>query len=243
VETLVATVVPQEPNVPATVARWRAGDEGPGEVVSGFIDLIGGYDVYGSPAFLALLFLLFLSLTACLIPRIRAWVRLVRHSQPPLTRAADRQEVVAQLTTDRPVDEVHRTARPTRCAARGGGCASPPRGVPAATASAPPPPAQVAAEKGLWSREGGSLLFHLSFYVLLAAVVFGQLLSFEGQRAVVEGESFADAPVSYWTHLPGRWWGEDDHGGWVLDLDSSRSTGSATRPHPVPASRSCSAPT
>jgi cytochrome c biogenesis protein len=220
VETLVATVVPQEPNVPATVARWRAGDEGPGEVVSGFIDLIGGYDVYGSPAFLALLLLLFLSLTACLIPRIRAWVRLVRHSQPPLTRAADRQEVVAQLTTDRPVDEVHRTAADALRGSRWRVRVTDPGSAPAATASAPPPPAQVAAEKGLWSREGGSLLFHLSFYVLLAAVVFGQLLSFEGQRAVVEGESFADAPVSYWTHLPGRWWGEDDHGGWVLDLDT-----------------------
>jgi cytochrome c biogenesis protein len=218
VETLVATVVPQEPNVPATVARWRAGDEGPGTAASQLIDLIGGYDVYGSPAFLALLFLLFLSLTACLLPRIRAWVRLVRHSQPPLTRAASRQEVVAQLTTDRPADEVHRTAADVLRGARWR--VRPPVDPTAvATASAAPPPAQVAAEKGLWSREGGSLLFHLSFYVLLAAVVFGQLLSFEGQRAVVEGESFADAPVSYWTHLPGRWWGEDDHGGWVLDLD------------------------
>jgi cytochrome c biogenesis protein len=219
-ETLIATVVPQEPNVPATVAAWRAGDEGPGTLVSGMIDLIGGYDVYGSPAFLALLLLLFLSLTACLIPRIRAWVRLVRHSQPPLTRAPGRQELAVELTTDRSVDEVHRTAadllqssrwrvRRTEEGDRG-----------ASTASSAPPPPQVAAEKGLWSREGGSLLFHLSFYVLLAAVVFGQLLSFEGQRAVVEGESFADTPVSYWVNQPGRWWGEDSHGGWVLDLDA-----------------------
>jgi cytochrome c biogenesis protein len=218
VETLVATVVPQQPNVPGTVAAWRSGAEGPGTTVSRLIDLVGGYDVYGSPAFLALLLLLFLSLTACLIPRIRAWVRLVRHSQPPLTRAAGRQEVVTRLVTDLDVDETHRAAadvlRGSRWRVREAtGSEEPTAGV----ASGPPP--QVAAEKGLWSREGGSLLFHLSFYVLLAAIVFGQLLSFEGQRAVVEGESFADTPVSYWTHLPGRWWGEDDHGGWVLDLD------------------------
>src|SRR5690606_38846462 len=81
------------------------------------------------------------------------------------------------------------------------------------------PSPQVAAEKGLWSREGGSLLFHLSFYVLLAAIVFGQLLSFEGQRAVVEGERFADTPVSYWTYRPGRWWNEASHSGWILDLE------------------------
>jgi cytochrome c biogenesis protein len=218
-ETLVATVVPQEPNVPATVAAWRSGAEGPGTVVSGLIDLIGGYDVYGSPAFLALLLLLFLSLTACLIPRIRAWVRLVRHSKPPLTRAPGKQELVAELATDREVDEVHRIAADLLRTSHWRVRATADEDVALATASSDPPPTQVAAEKGLWSREGGSLLFHLSFYVLLAAVVFGQLLSFEGQRAVVEGESFADTPVSYWTYLPGRWWGDDDHGGWVLDLD------------------------
>jgi cytochrome c biogenesis protein len=218
VETLIATIVPQQPNVPGTVAAWRAGEEGPGTFVSRLIDLIGGYDVYGSPAFLALLLLLFLSLTACLIPRIRAWVRLVRHSQPPLTRAAAKQELVAELETELGVDEVHRTAADVLRGARWRIRETTDADGPTAGAASAPPP-QVAAEKGLWSREGGSLLFHLSFYVLLAAVVFGQLLSFEGQRAVVEGESFADTPVSYWTNLPGRWWGEDDHGGWVLDLE------------------------
>ncbi len=81
-------------------------------------------------------------------------------------------------------------------------------------------PAQVAAETGLWSREGGSLTFHLSFYVLLAAIVFGQLLTFEGQRGVVEGEpGFTDAAVSYWMYAPGRWFAEDEHAGWRLELD------------------------
>jgi cytochrome c biogenesis protein len=220
--TLVATIVPQEPNVPATVRDWRSGEAGPGTVVSQLIDLIGGYDVYGSPAFLALLLLLFLSLTACLIPRIRAWVRLVRHSRPPLTRAAGRQDVVARLTTEHAPDDVHRVAGEVLAAGRWRvrHHATPVADEAAvATVDAAGPPPQVAAEKGLWSREGGSLLFHLSFYVLLAAVVFGQLLSFEGQRAVVEGESFADTPVSYWVYHPGRWWGEADHGGWVLELE------------------------
>jgi cytochrome c biogenesis protein len=82
-------------------------------------------------------------------------------------------------------------------------------------------PAQVAAETGLWSREGGSLTFHLSFYVLLAAIVFGQLLTFEGQRGVVEGEpGFTDAAVSYWMYAPGRWFAEDEHAGWRMDLDT-----------------------
>lgn len=202
---LIATIVPQEPNVPSTVAAWREGEEGPGVLVSQAIDAIGAYDVYGSGLFLALLLLLYLSLTACLIPRIRAWIRLVRHSRPPLTRAAGRQAEVATFATDADPEVVHAAAAELLTDRRW---------------RVRVEPDQVAAEKGLWSREGGSLVFHLSFYVLLAAVVFGLLLGFDGQRAVVEGESFADTPVSYWTYGPGRWWSDDDHRGWILHLDA-----------------------
>lgn len=213
--TLLATVVPQQPNVPGTVADWRSGDEGPGVVVSRVIDAVGGYDVFGSGLFLAFLLLLYLSLTACLIPRIRAWVRLVRRSQPPLLRHIGRNDLVAHFETDRSPDEVHTIARDHldgRWRVRTTG-----EGADAASSAARP---QVAAERGLWSREGGSLLFHLSFYVLLIAIILGQLLTFEGQRGVVEGEpGFTDAPISYWTYRPGQWFGEDDHAGWRLAVD------------------------
>ena len=57
--------------------------------------------------------------------------------------------------------------------------------------------------------------------LLFAAVVFGQVLTFEGQRGVIEGEpGFTDAAVSYWLYAPGRWFGEDEHAGWRLDLDA-----------------------
>ena len=214
--TAVATVVPQAPNVPSTVERWLAGEEGPGAGVSQVLLRTGAFDVYGSTIFLALLFALFLSLTACLIPRIRAWVRLVRSSRPPLLRAGS-GDFTAAFVTDRAPDELldaaevvlaERTSGREGWRMRRGGAED-------------AAPAQVAAETGLWSREGGSLTFHLSFYVLLAAIVFGQLLTFEGQRGVVEGEpGFTDAAVSYWSYAPGRWFAEDDHAGWRLDLDA-----------------------
>ncbi len=215
--TVVATAVPQEPNVPSTVGRWLTGEEGPGAGVSRVLDAFGAFDVYGSAAFLALTLLLFISLTACLIPRIRAWVRLVRTSKPPLVRHLGGQDQLATFTTDRTPDEAHAAAqqvlgeRHWRLRAHAG---DPPE---ERTAK----PAQVAGEKGLWSREGGSLLFHLSFYVLLAAIVFGQLLTFEGQRGIVEGDTgFRDTAVSYWSYNPGRWFDETDHAGWRLDLDT-----------------------
>jgi len=214
--TAVATVVPQAPNVPSTVERWLSGEEGPGAGVSEWLWRLGAFDVYGSTIFLALLFAMFLSLTACLIPRIRAWVRLVRLSRPPLLRAGSGDFALTYVTS-RSAGEVLDAADEVlgdevlgarRWRTRRGGAED-------------AAPAQVAAETGLWSREGGSLAFHLSFYVLLAAIVFGQLLTFEGQRGVVEGEpGFTDVAVSYWSYAPGRWFAEDDHAGWRLDLDA-----------------------
>ena len=213
--TLIATFVPQEPNVPSTVLDWRTGERGPGVLVSRVLDGIGAYDVYGSLGFNLLLVLLYLSLTACLVPRIRAWIRLVRRSRPPVVRRAGARDAVATFQTDAPPQQVHDTAAAVLRGRRWRLRRHPQPGE--AGASAPP---QLAGEKGLISREGGSLLFHVSFYVLLAAIVFGQLLTFEGQRGVVEGEpGFRDTAVSYWNYQPGRWFSEDDHAGWRLELD------------------------
>lgn len=211
--TLVATVVPQEPNVADTVADWRSGEAGPGVVVSQVIDLFGFYDAYGSPLFLALLVLLFLSLTACLIPRIRAFVRLVRHGRPPLSRHLASQPHHVVLATDRPADdvraEVAEMLRRERWRLR------------AATDSGLGHD-QVAAEKGIVSREGGSLLFHLSFYVLLVGIVAGQLVQFVGQVGIIEGQAFSDTPAAYWNAQPGRWFDFADHRGFEMELDEFR---------------------
>ncbi len=210
--TLLATVVPQEPNVPRTVAQWRAGAAGPGQGVSVVLDVLGGYDVFGSPAFLALLLLLFTSLTACLLPRFRAWWRILRRSRPPRSNHLGSQEHVTVLETDVAPDEVHALARRVLARRR---WALRDRG-PDAEAGLPD---QVAAEKGHVLREGGSLAFHTSFYVLLVAIVLGQLLGFTGQVGVVEGASFAETAIGYWTYQPGRWWDDGDHRGFVMTLD------------------------
>jgi cytochrome c biogenesis protein len=208
---LVATVVPQDPNVPGTAAAWRAGTEGPGQAVASLLDGFGAFDMYGSPLFLALLLLLFLSLTACLVPRIRAWWRLTRHGRPPASRHLGSHPEQAQLTTSRSPVEVHDTVRSLLADRR--------------FRLRDPDPANgaqrtdIAAEKGIIPREGGSLAFHLSFYVLLLAVVFGQLLGFQGQVGVVEGRAFSETQLNYWNQWPGRWWNSEDHRAFTLTLD------------------------
>jgi cytochrome c biogenesis protein len=206
---LVATVVPQDPNVPGTAAAWRAGTEGPGQAAASLLDGFGAFDMYGSPLFLALLLLLFLSLTACLVPRIRAWWRLTRHGRPPASRHLDSHPEQARLATPRSpaeVDDVVRTLLADRRFRLRD--ADPSNGG-----------ADIAAEKGIIPREGGSLAFHLSFYVLLLAVVFGQLLGFQGQVGVVEGRAFSETQLNYWNQWPGRWWSSQDHRAFTLTLD------------------------
>jgi cytochrome c biogenesis protein len=255
--TLLATVVPQEPNVPETVENWLEGTEGPGPTISRFLETVGAFDVYGSPWFTAIVVLLFTSLTACLIPRIRAFVRTWRYGQPPRARSFSAKPKRAYLTTSQDPDEARAAARevlsgrrfrlrreedaaeestPMRADARGvvvpapadagdttDGAGGGDQGVGAVGRSGAGVGArrpQVAAEKGHLLREGGSLAFHLAFYVILIGVVLGQLLVFRGQIGVVEGESFADTPVSYWANASGRWWQEEWHRDWVLTLDS-----------------------
>lgn len=213
VESIIATIVPQEVNVPQTVAEWRTGEAGPGTAVSETLDLIGAYDMYASPLFLMTLLLLFTSLTACLIPRIRGWWRITRRSVPPLTRHLGDQEHVQEIITDLEPEAAHATVR-GELADRGyrtrDGAADD-RGR-----------TQVAAEKGVVVREGGSLLFHLSFYVLLVAIILGQLLTFEGFVGVTEGETFTDTEIGYWIAEPGRWFGSEDHSGFQLTNDDFR---------------------
>lgn len=212
VESIIATIVPQQVNVPQTVADWRSGEAGPGVVVSDAIDLIGAYDMYASPLFLMTLVLLFTSLTACLLPRIRAWWRITRTSVPPLTRHLGDQEHVVAVASDLGEDEARATVRGTLGD----------RGWRTREGTAADGTTQLAAEKGLALREGGSLLFHLSFYVLLVAIVIGQLTTFEGFVGVTEGETFTDTQIGYWVAEPGRWFGPEDHSGFQITNDEFR---------------------
>ncbi|QBI20343.1 cytochrome c biogenesis protein ResB [Egibacter rhizosphaerae] len=214
---LIATFVPQEPVIPTTVADWREGVEGPGPEVAAAFDALGLFDVYGSWWFIAVVVLLFVSLTGCLIPRWKAFAVQVR--RPPVAgRNLDRLSHRREIATDRSPEEAltaaervlrrHRFRRrrvaPDEASVAGSG-----------TGSAR---SRIAAERGHW-REGGSLLFHTSFYVLLAGVIGGHALGFFGQVNVVEGDAFTDTRIAYDRAEPGALFGADSHRGFTVRLD------------------------
>jgi cytochrome c biogenesis protein len=213
--TIVATFIPQEPVIPQTVTAWRAGEEGPGQTVAQLFDRAELFDVFGSWWFAALMVLLIVSLTGCLIPRYRTFVRNVRR-QPVAGRNFDRLTNHARIDTtadpDATLAEVDRALAKGRFRRR--------RLDAGATHSGHP---QIAAERGHW-REGGNLLFHSAFYVLLIGVAIGQAFGFTGQINVVEGSAFTDTRIVYGAINAGRYFGLDDHRGFEVRLDDFAAT-------------------
>ena len=207
---IVATFIPQEPVIPQTVASWREGTEGPGETVAQLFDAAQLFDVFGSWWFSTLMVLLLVSLTGCLVPRYRAFARVVR--RPPaagrnLERLSNHARIETVLEPEAALAEVDRVLGRRRFRRR--------RLSPDATRSGRH---QVAAEKG-HGREGGNLLFHSAFYVLLIGVAIGQAFGFTGQINVVEGSTFTDTRIVYGAVNAGRYFGLDDHRGFQVRLD------------------------
>jgi cytochrome c biogenesis protein len=215
VASIVATFIPQEPLVPDTVARWRTGAAGPGQAVARVLDGAGVFDVFSSWWFTTLTVLLIVSLSGCLLPRYLAFWRTAR--RPPATgRNLDRLTNHVQLTTsvepDAALDRIDRILGRRRFGRRR---------VP--VDDAPSRHAQLAAEKGHW-REGGNLVFHSAFYVLLIGVAIAQAFGFTGQINVVEGGTFTDTRIVYGNVRTGRWFGIDDHRGFQVRLDDFDAT-------------------
>lgn len=214
---IVATIVPQAPVArPETIAAWRSGAEGPGRAIARGFDGLGLFDVFGSWWFMALLVLLFTSLTGCLIPRYRAFARVAR--KPPaagrnLERLSHRTVVLTQASPPDALAVAERLLRRRRFRRRRLEADASPTSTP-----------QLAAERGHW-REGGSLVFHTAFYVLLVGIVVGQLGGFTGFVSVVEGGTFVtDAPVTYDSAEPGRLYDPFARPGFSVRLDDFADT-------------------
>lgn len=207
---ILATFVPQEPSVAPTVEAWRAGTEGPGVAVARGLDAAGAFDVFGSWWFGALTILLFTSLTGCLLPRYRAFVRVVRRPPAPgrnLERLEARVVLATRLEPDQALAAADRILGRRRFRRRRIEALESPTGT-----------AQLTAERG-HSREGGSLLFHTAFYVLLVGIVVGHTLGFAGQVNIAEGDAFTDTPITYDGQTSGRFWDPADHRGFGVTLD------------------------
>jgi cytochrome c biogenesis protein len=170
---------------------------------------LGLFDVYGSWWFTLLLTLLFVSLVTCLAPRTRAFVRNLT-TRPAPARELDGMRHYAELAVGGDPDRAIRRAR--RVLRRRLFRVSGPNGSPS-----------LAADKGL-GREGGSLLFHWAFFLLLVGIVWGRGTGFSGQAVIVEGETWTEAHANYDGQIrEGRFFRED-HSGVQVRVDDFQAT-------------------
>ncbi|MFB0834849.1 cytochrome c biogenesis protein ResB [Arthrobacter halodurans] len=193
------SLFPQRPVNPALVSQYL--DSNP--TVGPWLDRFQLFDVYSSVWFSAIYLLLFASLIGCVIPRAKKHWQAVRTPPPRtparLSRMPEHGTIaLADESDGGPTSDavVSRSAallkkRGYRVQERPGG------GSPS-----------VGAERG-YVREVGNLVFHTSLIGLLASVAIGGAFGYNGQRLVVEGESFVNTLVSYDSFSPGTAFDED----------------------------------
>jgi cytochrome c biogenesis protein len=166
------------------------------------LERLGLFDVFGSAWYMAIYLALLGALVACLVPRTRALVRVLR-SRPPRGGDLGRYRTRASFATDVPPEQAMAAARRVlrrhrfRLAAHDG---------------------ELAGEKG-YLREAASMLFHLSLLVLLVGLAYGKGYGYRGQAAIVEGETWANARVGYDLFSPGRFFGPERLAPFQLRLD------------------------
>ena len=170
------------------------------------LDRLSLFDVFAAPWFAAVYLLLFISLTGCLVPRIRLHARALRKPPPQAPGNLSRLPVSARWETDLSVEE---SLEAGRRALKGW------RAVRRGTA--------VSAEKG-YLRETGNLLFHVSLVVLLVGIALGAFYGFKGTVLVKEGDGFANAILSYDDINPGRRFDESTLVPLHFVLDDFRAT-------------------
>lgn len=195
------SLLPQIPNSPERVVQYLRDHEIWGELLL----RAQLFDVFGSWWFSLLMFLLFVSLVACLLPRSRAMIRAIRQA-PVQAREIDAfpqyREVRVGAEPDDALSQARRVVR-----RRGFRVASDPGN------------RALAAEKGIL-REAGSLVFHWAFIVLLVGVILGKGTGYAGRAVIVEGQTWTDAEANYDGQLrTGRFF-TSGHSGIQIHLDT-----------------------
>ncbi|MGC5615245.1 cytochrome c biogenesis protein ResB [Georgenia sp. Z1491] len=182
VAALPGAFIPQQASDPAAVSQFRA--ERP--ELSGWLDRLDLFDMYGSIWFQTVYVLLFVSLIGCIVPRIGVHVRSLRAAPPKvpgrLTRFAGHSVRRDPTRTPAELGEAARLALRRRFRA--------------VVSAKDDGTVEVSAERG-YLRETGNIVFHLALLAVLVAFGLGQMISYRGQAIVVEGESFANSVVDY----------------------------------------------
>ncbi|MEE1622633.1 cytochrome c biogenesis protein ResB [Zafaria sp. J156] len=191
------SLFPQRPAGPGIVQDYV--DDNP--VLGEWLDRFQMFDVYSSVWFSAIYLLLFVSLIGCVFPRAVKHAQDLRSAPPRtprrLSRLPEYGKVVLESAGPSPREAV---AQATKLLTK--------RGYRTDIREEPDGGASVGAERG-YVREVGNIVFHLSLIGVLAFMAVGGLLSYSGQKIIVEGEGFANTLIAYDAFTPGSAFSEE----------------------------------
>ncbi|WP_258069901.1 cytochrome c biogenesis protein ResB [Arthrobacter sp. SX1312] len=207
------SLFPQRPANPAVVTQYIEDNPDTGPV----LDWFQLFDVYSSVWFSAIYLLLFVSLIGCVIPRAIAHFRAVRSTPPRTPKRLSRLPVHG--TFDVPADQAHRSGLTPAAAAEQAAAVLRKRGYRVDVRDADTDHPSVGAERGL-AKELGNLVFHTSLIGVLVSVAVGGLFGYNGQKVVVEGDSFVNTLIGYDSFNPGSNFSDDRLEPYSLRLDS-----------------------
>lgn len=201
--TLLPTLVPQELANPQGVQDWK--EKWP--AFSDILERLHLFDVFSAPWFVAIYAALLVVLVLCLVPRSRAFVRQVRRAvRRPGEGALPDVALQAEWVTALPAADAARHVVPYLRRRRWR--------VGKANAAG-----QCVAEKGA-AREGGSLLFHWSFLVLMAGLFVSAMFGWSGYAVLVEGQEWVETPMSIIQYDPPVFFEDSAHRDFTLTLDA-----------------------
>ncbi|MDS2172252.1 cytochrome c biogenesis protein ResB [Nesterenkonia sp. CL21] len=181
------------------------------------LDTLQAFDVYSSVWFSAIYLLLFISLIGCIIPRARKHIQQMRSAPPRTPARLERLPEYGALelddagpTPEQALEDAADVLRKRRYRVDVRAAGQDARGR--------PQPASIGAEKG-YLKEIGNLLFHVALVGVLICVALGSMLSYRGQKVIIEDEGFVNALVAYDNFYPGTWFDESRLHPFSLRLD------------------------
>ncbi len=188
-----------------------------------FLDKLQLFNVYTSVWFSAIYLLLFVSLIGCVVPRTKHHFDALR-AKPPRTPA--RLSRLAGFTTR----EVPAPAAGSEASVTAASVVESARGLlkrqryrtvvfAGADRRTGREIVSVSAERG-YMRETGNLVFHSALVGILITVGVGGGFGYQGQRVVVEGQTFVNTLLAYDSFNPGRFFSDSQLSPYKITLDS-----------------------
>ncbi len=198
------SIVPQRSSDPNGVSNLYSSDPD----LAKLYDQFQLFDTFTSVWFSSIYLLLFVSLIGCIIPRIiHHWgVLRAAPAEAPSSwgRLTERRLEPATGGIVASLDRAERALRAKRYRVLRDGDS-------------------IAAEFG-YLRETGNLVFHVALVGILATLALASGFGWNGQRVLVEGQTFTNQLSSYDTFHPGAWFAESNLQPYGLTLNSFTPT-------------------